>query len=206
MSHTTDRAQKDCLNCGAVVQGPYCHICGQHNIETKETLWGLIQHFVYDITHFDGKFFSSLKSLLLRPGFLSYEYMRGRRASYLNPVRMYIFTAALFFVVLFAMRKDSQPLEIGNADYAVRRAGLVRALDTTNASANRDSILQKIARLDTAQVIGETFSYTRVDTTLNDSVRNAIRSGLSDSIGRGTSPFDFDRFPESLQAYEINQD
>jgi hypothetical protein len=39
--------------------------------------------------------------VLFRPGFLPKEYVKGRRASYLNPVRMYIFTSAIFFLLFF---------------------------------------------------------------------------------------------------------
>jgi len=103
MSHLKERAEKNCLNCNAIVQGRYCHICGQENIEPKETVWHLINHFFQDITHFDGKFFSSLKLLVFRPGFLSREYMLGRRASYLNPIRFYVFTSAIFFLIFFSL-------------------------------------------------------------------------------------------------------
>lgn len=101
MSHFAERTEKDCLNCGAVVQGRYCHICGQENVEPRESFWHLVLHFIYDITHFDGKFFSTLNLLFFKPGFLSREYMMGRRASYLNPIRMYIFTSAFFFLIFF---------------------------------------------------------------------------------------------------------
>ena len=112
MSHSKERKEKNCLNCGSLVYGRYCHICGQENIETKETVWHLITHFFNDITHFDGKFFSSLKYLLLRPGFLSLEYMRGRRASYLHPIRLYVFTSALFFIIFFTFFAHTSDLDI----------------------------------------------------------------------------------------------
>jgi hypothetical protein len=72
-------------------------------LEPKESVWGLVSHFLYDITHFDGKFFSTLGYLVRKPGFLSKEYIRGRRASYLNPIRMYVFSSALFFIIFFSM-------------------------------------------------------------------------------------------------------
>ncbi|NOT90432.1 DUF3667 domain-containing protein [Ferruginibacter sp.] len=103
MSHLKERKEKNCLNCNAQVQGKYCHICGQENIEPKESAWHLVSHFFQDITHFDGKFFSSLKLLIFKPGFLSREYMMGRRASYLNPIRFYVFTSALFFLIFFSL-------------------------------------------------------------------------------------------------------
>lgn len=101
MSHLKERKDKNCLNCNAEVQGKFCHICGQENIEPVESVWHLVTHFFQDITHFDGKFFSTGRYLLLKPGFLSKEYMMGRRASYLNPIRMYVFTSAFFFLIFF---------------------------------------------------------------------------------------------------------
>ena len=105
MSHLKERKEKNCLNCGTVVQGRFCQYCGQENIEPKESVWHLISHFFQDITHFDGKFFSSLKCLVTKPGFLSKEYMIGRRASYINPIRMYVFTSAIFFLIFFSVFK-----------------------------------------------------------------------------------------------------
>lgn len=103
MSHTPLRKETDCLNCGATVVGRYCHICGQENTEPKETFWHMSTHFFYDITHFDGSFFTTTKDLLFKPGFLSREYMLGRRKKYLHPVRMYVFTSAVFFLVFFSL-------------------------------------------------------------------------------------------------------
>ncbi len=108
MSRLRERQQKNCLNCNAEVQGRYCHVCGQENIEPKESVWHLITHFFQDITHFDGKFFSTVKYLVIRPGFLSKEYMMGRRASYVNPIRMYIFTSAFFFLIFFTFFKTDR--------------------------------------------------------------------------------------------------
>jgi hypothetical protein len=103
VSHLKERKEKICLNCRAELHGLYCHLCGQANTEPKESAWHLVTHFFYDITHFDGKFFTTLKDLIGRPGFLSREYMLGRRASYLNPVRMYVFTSAFFFIIFFSI-------------------------------------------------------------------------------------------------------
>ncbi len=130
MSHIPERKEKDCLNCGTIVQGKYCHVCGQENVVPRETFWAMLTHFVYDITHFDGKFFSTLGILLRKPGFLSKEYMKGKRASYLNPVRMYIFTSAFFFLVFFSLKGTNDYIKLTD-DFPLTQAG-------------RDSVLRKI--------------------------------------------------------------
>jgi len=103
VSHSKLRTDKTCLNCGAEITGRYCSACGQENIEPKQTVWHLIHHFFSDVTHFDGKFFITVKDLFAKPGFLSKEYMIGRRVSYLDPIRMYIFTSAIFFLIFFSL-------------------------------------------------------------------------------------------------------
>jgi hypothetical protein len=103
VSHLKERKEKICLNCKADLYGLYCHVCGQANTEPKESVWHLVNHFFSDITHFDGKFFTTVKDLIAKPGFLSREYMIGKRASYLNPVRMYVFTSAFFFIIFFSL-------------------------------------------------------------------------------------------------------
>jgi len=129
VSHQKERVEKNCLNCNAEVQGRFCQVCGQENIETKESFWSLATHFVYDITHFDGKFFSTLKYLLFRPGFLSQEYLRGRRIAYLHPIRMYVFTSAIFFLILFSFyQKASEKIvRINNKERTT--AGVIKVLE-----------------------------------------------------------------------------
>jgi hypothetical protein len=101
------RHEKNCLNCGATVEERYCTQCGQENVEPKESVGHLIGHFFEDLTHFDGNFFVTVKDLIIRPGFLTREYVEGRRVAYLNPIRMYIFISAIFFVALFAGGRES---------------------------------------------------------------------------------------------------
>jgi len=82
VSHLPQRKEKNCLNCVTTVVGKYCHLCGQENVEPKESVWHLISHFFNDITHFDGKFFGSFKDLLLSIFFMSIKrcgvFMNGK--------------------------------------------------------------------------------------------------------------------------------
>jgi len=100
--HAKARKETNCLNCNAEVNGRYCSVCGQENIEPEETFWQLLSHFVYDLFHYDGKALSTLKTLIFKPGVLTLEYVRGRRASYLHPIRLYIFISAAFFIIFIS--------------------------------------------------------------------------------------------------------
>ncbi|ULQ56930.1 DUF3667 domain-containing protein [Flavihumibacter rivuli] len=186
MSHYQERKEKDCLNCGTIVEGRYCHNCGQENLEPRETLWGLITHFVYDITHFDGKFFSTLKYLLFRPGFLSSEYIKGRRNSYLHPIRMYVFTSAFFFLIFFTIYRvdqigESKKTQLVNEKERLERAKkslledrsklndvvLVKTLDSVVAGLDKD-----IARMELE------LSKNAIDTLSSPDMQKVIRDSL----------------------------
>ncbi len=140
MSHLPERKERNCLNCGTIVQGRYCQVCGQENTEPKESFWHMITHFLSDITHFDGKFFSTIKVLFRKPGQLTKEYLAGRRVAYLHPVRMYVFTSAFFFLIFFTFFK------LDNSDASVPTINGKIAKDFAdeaykNAKTREDSII-----------------------------------------------------------------
>lgn len=159
MSHLPERKEKICLNCKSVIYGRYCHLCGQENTEPRESFWHLVTHFVYDITHFDGKFFSTLNYLLFRPGHLSKEYMRGRRVAYLNPIRMYVFTSAFFFIIYFSLVATSAEEKAGKAEKELiaSRNALAKKLQAEKDTAAIRKMRADIADADSAiQLIRET--------------------------------------------------
>jgi hypothetical protein len=106
------RQENDCLNCGAELQGKYCHSCGQENLQIKESFGHMITHAVSDYFHFDHQFFHTLKPLFFSPGKLTNEYMAGRRVQYLHPVKMYIFISLVYFVLLFS-GTDHEAVNVG---------------------------------------------------------------------------------------------
>jgi Protein of unknown function (DUF3667) len=105
------RTDKTCLNCGASVDGQFCPNCGQKNVPVRESFGHLIGHFFQDLTHYDSKFFLTIRNLLVRPGFLTREYLAGKRASYLHPVRLYIFVSFLYFLLLLSFQHSGRRVE-----------------------------------------------------------------------------------------------
>ena len=101
------RKEDDCLNCGATLQGKYCHVCGQENLQVKESFGHMMNHAVSDYFHFDHQFFHTLKPLFFKPGMLTNEYMAGRRVQYLHPVKMYIFISLVYFLLFFQQKNGS---------------------------------------------------------------------------------------------------
>lgn len=150
MAHHKERKERVCLNCNARTFGPYCQVCGQHNVEPRESVGDLLVHFINDITHFEGKFITTLRYLMLKPGWLTKEYIRGRRVSYMNPVRMYVFTSAVFFVLFFFLYEPKKLLQTSNLSASLPNELVLQVKDSLLAQAqNRqdslkiDSIFEK---------------------------------------------------------------
>ncbi len=98
MSLVKLRAEKDCLNCGNAVEENFCPKCGQENIIVKEDAFKMVTHAIADYFHFEHKFFGTIIPLLFKPGQLTKQYVAGKRASFIHPIRLYIFISIIFFI------------------------------------------------------------------------------------------------------------
>lgn len=104
------RHENDCANCGTELQGKFCHVCGQENLELRENFGHMMNHAISDYFHFDHQFFHTLKPLLFKPGKLTNEYMAGKRVQYLHPIKMYIFISLIYFLLLF--KSGYEPIKV----------------------------------------------------------------------------------------------
>ncbi len=99
------------------LSGPYCSECGEKKLTGHDLAIGhFAAHALHDITHFDTKIFSSLKPLLLKPGFLTLEFMAGRWKNYVKPTTLFVLINLFFF---FAHRGVMS----WDADEYIRTAG-----------------------------------------------------------------------------------
>lgn len=230
MSHLPERKEKICLNCDTPVNGRFCHSCGQENIEPKESFWHLLTHFFNDITHFDGKFFTTIKDVLFKPGFLSKEYVMGKRIRYLHPIRMYVFTSAIFFIIFFSlfnakkMIKDDQEkikieelaeaktnleTEIPDLKDSVVKAAASRSLKKISVelaflqkAETEEQVKDSIARTKASYV----FDSSDVGNYMEDSVKKAISKKIKNKSGWQVKNIPLDDITyTSLKAYDAVQ-
>ncbi len=89
-----------CANCGAERSGPYCSRCGQNDRDYQRALPPLISELLQEAFEIDSRLVRTLKLLLFRPGALALEFTHNRRASYVSPIRLYLFVSILFFFFL----------------------------------------------------------------------------------------------------------
>lgn len=90
-----------CLNCNFTLEDnfTFCPECGQSSA-SHEKLSSLFSHFLADYFTFDSKIVRSILPLIVKPGFLTQEYIAGKRISYIQPLRLFLFLSIIFFLVL----------------------------------------------------------------------------------------------------------
>ena len=89
-----------CENCGAAKQGAFCAVCGQNDRNYRRNVFPVVAEALAETFETDSRLFRTLGVLFTRPGFLSREFSENRRARYLSPFRLYLFTSIAFFFVL----------------------------------------------------------------------------------------------------------
>jgi len=117
-----------CDNCGAAVAGRYCGNCGQRLEPPVHSLGHFLTVAFEDVTHADSRLWRTLAALLFKPGYLTREFLAGRRARYLPPVRLYLVLSVAFF--LWAAATHSQPavVSVSTDDHGVPRRARVTPL------------------------------------------------------------------------------
>lgn len=98
-SRAEENAPPTCRNCGAPVDGAYCAACGQETALRLPTLREFLREAAGRYVALDGRFWRTMFALLARPGFLTREYLAGRRRRYIRPARLYLFATLIFFAV-----------------------------------------------------------------------------------------------------------
>lgn len=89
-----------CANCGHERDNRFCPHCGQNDRDYKRSLWRLVADLIKETFEVDGRLPRTLRPMFLRPGQLAVEFSRNRRASFVSPIRSYLFASILFFFVL----------------------------------------------------------------------------------------------------------
>jgi len=89
-----------CENCGRPRADRFCSQCGQNDRTYSRSLFPVLGELVRESFEFDGRLAQTLRLLFLKPGSLSTEFARNRRARYMTPVRLYLFSSVVFFLTM----------------------------------------------------------------------------------------------------------
>lgn len=125
MSDPTPVPAPECANCGAPLNGRFCAACGQRHEPHIHSVAHFAAEGFESISHADSRLWRTLGYLLSRPGFLTREFLAGRRMRYLPPFRLYLVISVLFFLVVGIPSGDVVRLD---GDASPERAEKLRAV------------------------------------------------------------------------------
>ncbi|WP_350290591.1 DUF3667 domain-containing protein [uncultured Croceitalea sp.] len=92
----------ECLNCGHILDmsDKYCPSCSQANSIKKLTLKDFFDEFLSNLVNYDSKLLATLYAMLIKPGTITKDYIKGKRISYTNPFRFLLSLAFLYFLMV----------------------------------------------------------------------------------------------------------
>lgn len=96
-----------CANCSTVLQGPFCHVCGQFAEDFHRSIFSLIFDFLESFFHIDGRVWRTMPNLIFRPGRLTRDYLNGKRVPQIPPFRLFLLILLLVFFVGHFVRSEN---------------------------------------------------------------------------------------------------
>jgi hypothetical protein len=160
-----------CRNCGAQLTGPFCSQCGQRVEHEDHSVWHFAREVAEDLTHADSRLWRTMSPLLFRPGFLTREFLDGRRARYLPPLRLYLVISLVFFV-LASFRSHSGVIVTISSD-----GGMPNSITTTP--------LPKDGKGATAEQLQRACSDVGVDPSLDPKWSRRLQKSCREMIADG---------------------
>lgn len=111
--------ERICKNCETKLQPEFkfCPSCGQEHKDKVVHFKQFILDFLGDYFTFDSLIIRSVRPLLFNPGFLTNEFIEGRRVRYIPPLRMFIFISIVFFLVLGSVNQTVQIEKTEEAEF-----------------------------------------------------------------------------------------
>ena len=130
--------------------GKFCQGCGQlahlHVPSAREFLHEFVSHYVA----VEGKLWKSLALLLFRPGRLTRDYIEGKRARYIEPLRLYLSFSIIFFAIF---KLGGVSFGNGDPDTPPARRAEARAQQQRADDQSREELRRARARDDHVELL-----------------------------------------------------
>jgi hypothetical protein len=109
-----------CPNCQVQAYDKFCSACGESLVVHAPSAYEFIHEFVGHFVALEGKLWSTLRLLVLKPGALTLEFLRGRRVPFVNPLRMYLTMSLIVFALIKLFGIDLPQVYMEDKAYGVR--------------------------------------------------------------------------------------
>ena len=184
-----------CLNCGTGLKGPFCYFCGQPDRNFMRFFPALFRDLMEDVLDLDSRFMRTLKPLLFKPGRLTRDYMNGRRFRYAPPMRVYIFSSIVFFLLAALLSSNAIQLDAQDGNF------IVVTPDTEEEQKEIEEALESLpdsikGKVDVEQALEEVHNEDPDDTEFDVDDLDIQFNG--EPWDRETNPVDVQWFPDWL--------
>jgi hypothetical protein len=130
-----------CENCHALLQGEFCHQCGQSMHNPVRHAGHALEELFESFWHLDGRLFRTLRDLVV-PGRTALEYLAGHRQRYMPPLRLFVVMSLLaFFVGKLTIHVDREPVSVG-----VDTSAITGSQTVEEVKRNRDRLLAEVEK------------------------------------------------------------
>jgi hypothetical protein len=113
--------EQKCANCGFPAPLSYCPSCGQKVVTKPPSVLEIFHDFYSQFTKVDSKGIRTILTLVLSPGKLSKDYVEGKRARYLTPLKIFLLISAFYVGLFWAYSNDIRDMnalsEAGRRSY-----------------------------------------------------------------------------------------
>lgn len=129
--------EKKCPNCQETLKSTdkFCPSCGQKQDELLKPFKTLFSDFFESIFNFDGKIWKTILHLLFYPGKMSVYYIEGKRASYMPPIRLFLFCNLFYFIGLQSITIENLNI---NEDALVHKVSIFNTIADTSIINNQN--------------------------------------------------------------------
>ncbi len=87
------------MNCGHNFAGKFCNACGEKLYhEHDKSLTHFFEEGLHFLTHFEGKFLTTLKTIISSPGKVSLDYCNGIRKKYFKPFSLFLLLVIIYLL------------------------------------------------------------------------------------------------------------
>ena len=92
--------QTGCSNCGVILSGEFCHSCGQPSKSVIKFFGYVIKELLEDSFGYDSRLKKTILPILLKPGIISLDYVKGKRFQYVLPFKLYLITSVILILLI----------------------------------------------------------------------------------------------------------
>ena len=168
-----------CLNCQKPLkpEDNFCQVCGQENDNKRQPILTVLFDILQNFLSLDSKVLGSLRPLIFRPGFLTIEFIKGKRMKYLHPARLFLSIVVGYFLLA--------SLNIGNSNIE-SNIPVNFSLDTTNFVNEREINNNN----DSLETILEEFATDSTNTTISINNSDISYQKLTEFVNNGITDID----------------